>query len=129
MASKTTWICVLALSFPFAGSADAATIVLFSNLGPGGSSGGVNYAAGSAIAVEFTSPVDALFADAQIPLGLNGDGVNQVMVDLQADASGEPSGINLDSITVTAPISYPGSSLVAATSVLNPQLTAGASYC
>jgi hypothetical protein len=126
MASRVTWICALAISFVFVGSTQANT-VLFDNLGPGGTySTNGNFGLGIG-AVEFTSPVNALFADAQIPLAIFGNGVNQVTVDLQADASGEPSGIDLDSITVTVPVSFPGS-LVTATSILNPELTAGTSY-
>jgi len=133
MPSKAPAICIVITFFMLAAGAQAG--VLFTNLGPGGTySPGNNYGVGLHYdgAVQFTPSVSGAFLDAQIPLGISypviDDGWDQVTVDLQADASGLPSGINLDSINATVLASYPGGSLVTATSISEPFLTAGTPY-
>lgn len=134
MPAKTTGIRLLASCFLLTAGAQAS--VLFTNLGPGGTySPGGNYGVGLHFdgAVRFTPSVSGAFSDALIPLGMafqpgQDDGWDQVTVDLQVDVNGLPSGINLDSISVTGLTPWPGTSLMTATSTSNPWLTAGTTY-
>jgi hypothetical protein len=131
---KTTKIGLFASSFILAIGAQAG--VLFTNLGSGGSyslTGSYGVGLNFDGAVQFTPSASGAFSRALIPLGIlfqpgHDDGWDQVTVYLQADASGLPSGVNLDSISVTGLTAWPGSSLVTATSTSNPWLTAGTPY-
>jgi hypothetical protein len=136
MPSKRILTLAAAGCFMLVGGASAGTIDLYSNLGAFGAynagfgiCGACGPPPGANIAVQFTPSVNASFADAQIALQL-GSGTNQVTVDvdLEADASGVPSGINLDSISVTGLTPSPGSSLITATSISHPSLVAGSLY-